>query len=173
MVKERTDDDYHEVMVGNDGTQEINGQTWWYSPIIQVYVINKPPERPNRPSGPSEGRPGEEYIFYTDTSDPDGNQVLYQWDWGDGTLSEWFGPYDSGEEVLARYTWSGSGNYKVKVKAKDTVGDESPWSSTLSINIPRSRAASGTLFLRFLDNFPIISRFFNFFREITNPFTIN
>mgnify|MGYP003565690902 CR=1 FL=1 len=160
-------------MDSTDGTQEINGQTWWYSPIIQVYVVNEPPERPSRPTGPSEGRPGEEYIFYTETSDPDGNQVLYQWDWGDGTVSEWLGPFDSGEEVLAGNTWTDKGNYKVKVKAKDTVGDESTWSSTLSINIPRPRATSRTLFSRFLENFPIISRFFNLFREFTNPLTIS
>ncbi len=173
LIKERTDDNYHEIIQGNDGVQEINGQTWWYSPIIQIYVTNEPPERPSRPTGPNKGIPGEEYEFSTKTSDPDGQQVLYQWDWGDGSLSEWLGPFDSDKEVYASHTWTEEGNYKIKVKAKDTIGEESSWSSSLSIEIPRSRAKSRTLFLQFLENFPVITRIINYIKDLANSFTFN
>jgi len=173
LIKERTDDNYREIIQGKDGTQEINGQTWWYSPVIQVYVINNPPQKPSRPIGPNEGSPDEEYEFSTTTSDPDGHQVLYQWDWGDGTLSEWIGPFNSNEEAYASYTWSEKGSYKIKVIAKDTAGDESPWSNSLSIEIPRSRAKTRTLFLQFLENFPVITKIINYFKDLANFLTFN
>ena len=45
LIKERTDPGYHEVVNGADGTEEINGQVWWYSPVIHVAVgeDNLPP----------------------------------------------------------------------------------------------------------------------------------
>ena len=38
IVKERTNDSYYESLNGTDGLEEINGQLWWYSPIIKVTV---------------------------------------------------------------------------------------------------------------------------------------
>ena len=172
LIKERTDDEYHEVMVGNDGTQEINGQTWWYSPVIQVYVLNNAPGRPSRPTGPSEGIPEEEYTFSTKSSDPDGDQVLYQWDWGDGYISEWLGPFNSNEEVYANHAWPIEGEFEITVKSKDIYGEESEWSNSLSINIPRSRIHGRTMFQKFLDNFPIISHLLRYIRILSIPFNI-
>ncbi len=44
MVKERTNESYHEILNGTDGTEEIKGQTWWYSPTLHVHIggIEKP-----------------------------------------------------------------------------------------------------------------------------------
>ncbi len=173
LIKERTDDSYHEIIQSSDGTQEINGQIWWYSPIIEVLVTNKPPDRPMRPIGPIEGSPGIEYTFMTITSDPDDDQVLYQWDWGDGTLSEWIGPIDSEVEIFTNHTWSIKGNFEIKVKAKDTVGEEGPWSSPLPIEIPRSRVRDRSVFSKFLENFPIIAQLINYFKNLANYLPIN
>ena len=38
IIKERTDPNYHEEIEGADGTEVINGQLWWYSPIIHIAV---------------------------------------------------------------------------------------------------------------------------------------
>ena len=43
LVKERTNASYYESLDGTDGLEEVVGQTWWYSPIIHVTVINPPP----------------------------------------------------------------------------------------------------------------------------------
>jgi len=42
LVKERTNASYYESLTGTDGLEEINGQTWWYSPVIHVTVIYPP-----------------------------------------------------------------------------------------------------------------------------------
>ena len=168
IVKERTDDDYHEVIDGFDGQEEINGQTWWYSPVIQVIVTNLAPERPTRPIGQTEGRPDVEYEFTTRTSDPDGDQVFYKWDWGDGSVTEWMGPFESDEDIYANHSWPVKGEFEIRVKAKDLVGEESDWSNPLSIDIPRTRQRSKTMFLDFIGNFPVFTRLITYINNILN-----
>ena len=76
-----------------------------------------------------------EYIYTTSTSDSNNYQLYYKWDWGNGAISDWLGPYESGEDASASHNWS-RGNYKIKVKAMNTNGDESPWSDPLPISMP-------------------------------------
>ncbi|MCK4416419.1 MAG: PKD domain-containing protein, partial [Thermoplasmatales archaeon] len=66
---------------------------------------------------------------------PEGDQILYLFDWGDNTTSEWLGPYDSGATVNAVHAWNDVGDYEIKVKAKDINGSASGWSDPLSITI--------------------------------------
>lgn len=96
--------------------------------------VNHPPEKPGVPSGPSSGKTGVNYTFSSITTDPDGDQVYYQWDWETG-VSDWLGPYTSGQTVQAAHFWSAAGDYQVKVKAKDAKGLESVWSDTVTIHI--------------------------------------
>jgi len=99
------------------------------APVISSY----PPEIPELPSGAIEGEPGVEYDFSSSTTDPEGDDIFYLFDWGDGTDSDWLGPYNSGYPCTASHSWSNSGAYYVKVKAKDTYDRESGWSDSLSI----------------------------------------
>lgn len=101
---------------------------------------NSPPDKPEKPSGLSEGKPSVEYYFNTSTLDPDNDQVYYKWSWGDGNISNWLGPYDSGEIVNASHVWSQKGTYYIKVKAKDQLGFESDWSESATINIIKNKA---------------------------------
>jgi len=117
---------------------------------------NNPPNKPEKPSGLTEGTPGVEYSFNTTTLDPDGDQVFYKWSWGDGNFSEWLGAYDSQEIVIANYTWSQKGNYFIKVKAKDQY-DESSWSDSLEITIPRVKSSNNLLYKLF-QRYPNIIR---------------
>jgi hypothetical protein len=160
LVKERTDDNYHEVLQGTDGKEEIFGSTWWYSPIIHVYVINDPPIKPDEPDGIDHGDIGVEYTYETATIDPEGDQVFYMWDWGDGTTSDWEGPFDSAQSVESSHTWEAKGYYLVQVKAKDTYGSESEWSDPLGVTMPRNMITLKSILQRFLEriqfNYPII-----------------
>ena len=97
---------------------------------------NNPPNKPARPTGVKKGKVGEEYNFSTSTSDQDGDMIYYKWDWGDGTFSDWLGPFNSGEEVSITHQWSRLGIYNVKVKARDEHRDESDWSDPLYIRMP-------------------------------------
>jgi hypothetical protein len=141
IIKERTNDSFYEVIHGTDGTEEIFGQTWWYSPIIHVTVLsdNEAPNKPERPSGEVKGKVGETYKYTTSTTDPNNDQLYYMWDWGDGNFSEWIGPYQSGAIANAQKSWSVKGDYSIKVKAKDMFGAESVWSDPLSITMPTSK----------------------------------
>jgi hypothetical protein len=142
LVKERTNDSYHEELEGSDGTEEIEGQSWWYSPIIHVKVIsdNEPPNKPNKPTGEIKGKVGQTYEYTTSTTDPDDDQVWYNWSWGDGAYSGWLGPFDSETQATAEKSWTVKGDYSIKVKAKDTSGAESAWSDPLPITMPTSRS---------------------------------
>ena len=77
-------------------------------------------------------------MFTASTTDPDGDQLYYMFDFGDGTSSFWYGPYDSGEECTASHIWFEKGGYQVKVKAQDGNGAESEWSDPLPITMPYS-----------------------------------
>ena len=97
------------------------------------------PNKPKKPSGPTSGSSGTSYSYSTSTTDPEGDDVYYWFDWGDGKNSGWKGPYSSGQEITLSHTWSRSGTFKVKVKAKDTNDIESDWSDPLSVSMPRNR----------------------------------
>jgi hypothetical protein len=97
-------------------------------------TTNNPPEKPSLPSGPTIGKTSINYTFITSTTDPDTDDLYYQWDWGN-EVSDWLGPYASGQSVQAIHSWSTAGDYPVKVKAKDTYGSQSTWSDTLTIHV--------------------------------------
>ena len=94
-----------------------------------------PPDIPEQPDGPTEGDAYTEYTFSTSTTDPDSDQILYKWDWGD-EISDWEGPYASGETVESTHYWRDEGTYEITVKAKDDNGSlSSDWSEPLEIDI--------------------------------------
>ena len=122
-------------------------------PKLTVEYINQAPNKPQQPYGPTSGKPGVEYTYITSTTDPEGDQVFYQWRWGDGTQSEWFGPYNSGAEASATKSWP-EGTYSITVKAKDTGGSESDWSTPLSVIIPRGKQHTNIFLTQILECFP-------------------
>lgn len=166
LIKERVNPTYYEELEGSDGWEIINGQDWWYSPIIHVKVKGGPPETPEKPSGASNGKPDVEYVFTTSTTDPDNDQIYYKWSWGDGNFSNWFGPYNSSETVSASHSWSTKGKYDIRVKARDVDGLESSWSDSLSFSIPRNKASISSFVFRLLqklsDYFPLLIHLLKF-----------
>jgi len=135
------------VVPGKGGWLTLDGVTWQQLGIdittlnynwniwAKVEEPSEPPETPQRPEGPTEGIVGVEYTFSTSTTDPEGEQVYYKWDWGDGNSSDWLGPYDSGATVHASHAWGEAGTYNIKVKAKDLHAEESGWSDPKTIYI--------------------------------------
>jgi len=121
---------------------------------------NNEPEKPSRPSGTTNGKKGVRYYYTSSTDDPDGDQLYYLFDWGDGTDSGWVGPYDSGDTAEASHIWENTGSFPIKVKAKDIHGDESIWSEPLPVYMPKSKTIKYTVIYRILqilmENFPMI-----------------
>ena len=128
----------------NDGTYEVkakakdinNAESGWSE--SHTIVINNPPNTPLAPTGPDSGSPDTPYYFAAATFDPDGDQVCYKFDWGDGSESNWTSFVDSGSAAGEYHSWSSKGIYEAKVKAKDANEAESGWSEahTIIINNP-------------------------------------
>jgi outer membrane protein assembly factor BamB len=95
---------------------------------VYAFSDNHAPVRPGIPSGPSQGFTGVEYSFCSSTTDPDGNNISYRWDWGDGIFSDWSEYISSGVLITASHSWPGPGSYFVKIQARDEIGFMTPWS---------------------------------------------
>ena len=121
-------------------------------------TTNTPPGKPDEPSGKILGKTGQEYSYESSTTDVDGDEVYYMFDWGDGNTSDWLGPYISGEKVVVSYAWTEKGSYLAKVKAKDIHYSESRWSDPLPISMPKNKVINThPLILQFLGNHPRLS----------------
>ena len=120
-----------------------NGADSTWSSILSVAItgpapVNNPPAAPSVPSGSTSGASGTAYSYSTKATDPDGDQVKYTFDWGDGTTSV-TSLVNSGIAASASHTWTvASGSTKtfsVRAKATDDNGADSTWSSILSVTI--------------------------------------
>ena len=121
---------------------------------------NQRPYKPSRPSGRINGKTGVEYIYTTSTTDPDGDDVFYLFDWGDGSTSFILGPYESGAECSASGIWFEEGSYEIKVKAIDENDAESDWSDPLVVSMPKNKILYRFPFLcRFLEQYPLLFPF--------------
>ena len=163
----------HDVYTINTTSPVPEEGSWWlmnydraqYYAVVSASVVItpiipnvNPPDKPVKPSGITEGKPGIDYTYTSSTIDPDGDQIFYLFDWSDGTDSGWIGPYESGEEANASYIWNERGDFEIRVKAKDINDLESPWSDPLSVTMPKSHYRFLELLHQFLDIHPLIYR---------------
>jgi hypothetical protein len=149
VVKDIDDDGDSDIVAGASFGNKL---AWWENDLTQQ------PLQPDRPSGSTSGKPGEEYSYSSSTTDPFNLELYYLFDWGDGNMSEWIGPYPSGDECSTTYTWHTKDNYNIRVKAKNSNGSESVWSDPLPIEIPKSNVFTFNVYLleRLLQRFPNI-----------------
>jgi glutaredoxin len=84
-----------------------------------------------------------EYTFVS-TDDNDDDIYIYV-TWGDGTTSDWIGPYSSGESVVLTHTWENKGDFTIQAKAKDPFDAESGWGN-LEISVPTSQSSQPIVF---------------------------
>lgn len=95
---------------------------------------NQPPATPAAPQGPATLRRNKTAAYTAVTTDPDGNQIRYTFDWGDGQTTT-TGLYASGATASASHAWSARGTFAVRVKAADTPGAASGWSAPCSVQV--------------------------------------
>jgi hypothetical protein len=156
------------------GTMDYNTTYYWRIVAWDYYIpctegpiwtfithVNQPPEPPII-DGPNSGKPGNEYGYSFNVTDPEEDPVMYFIDWGDNT-SEWTGYNASSTEVIVSHTWSNDGTYNITAKAQDIYGLEGP-ETTKVVTIPRSRAVYRPLFLRLFEHFPFLERLLTLIR---------
>ena len=134
------------AMTGSFGSSRCDGV------IVKIGAFdNQRPTKPATPSGPARGKPDTAYTFTTTgASDPDGDQLTYRWDWGDGEFTD-----GTNEES---YTWTSEDKFEVRVMAIDEHGGESDWSDPLPFSTPRGRILNRMQYLvyRLIDQFPLL-----------------
>ena len=119
---------------------------------------NYPPDVPQI-DGPRNVRPGT-YEYKFRATDPESDNISYQIDWGDGTGKDWFGPFESGEEIIVNQTFYVTGRVMIRVRAKDTHGAIGDW-GTFKVEISKDKHIINILFLQFLLSvlhFPLLQR---------------
>jgi len=126
---------------------------------IPYYNYNQPPYVPTI-DGPISGNPNTEYDFSFNATDPEGDAVMYNIDWGDNN-TEWTEYGDSGVEIISKHTWEASGKYTIKAQAIDINGGESNWSK-FTITMPRDKATNNIFLLRLWERFPQLKDYWMF-----------
>jgi len=124
----------------------------WSLPFPVEVVENQPPDTPEI-SGPTNGATNTSYLYTFVTTEDDGDDLYYYIDWGDGEVEEWIGPYGSDESGGVHHLWEEEDTYTIKIKAKDTHGDESDW-ATLEVEMPVNQQVQYPFIQWLLDRFP-------------------
>ncbi len=86
-------------------------------------------------SGPTSGNHGNQIGPFTAFStNPYGQSIQYNFDWGDGTTSQvWCSDGQSATNIY--HSWSSGGIYNVRVQARTASSGWSSWSNSMSVNI--------------------------------------
>lgn len=115
-----------------------------------ITTPNNPPTVPTI-DGQTKGKPGTSYEYTFVSTDSEEDKIFYYVEWGDGTNTNWFGPFNSGQTATKSHSWSEKNTYTIKAKARDEHGTESEW-GTLKVTIPRI-VTFNSLFMKFLERF--------------------
>lgn len=124
--------------IGNKNVFKIRRYAPDYPGLADLFD-NNVPNIPTKPVGPSSGNTESIYTYISSSTDPDDDDLLYLFDWGDGTDSGWLGPFKNGVSVNASHRWENDGDYEIRVKAKDPFNAESNWSDPLVISMPKQK----------------------------------
>jgi outer membrane protein assembly factor BamB len=144
--------------IAEDGTVYIgsSNEGGGYLHAFGSVESNEPPGTPTI-SGETNGWAGRSYWYTFKSIDPDRNPISFYIDWGDGNEGWTTYEHASGENCYYEHAWSEWDEYTIRCKAKDVMGEESDWAE-LTVSMPRNRATYNLLFLRFLEQFPILQK---------------
>lgn len=120
-----------------DGAEHKTVMEWqaFGDPTLKIAADSTPPNKPVL-TGPDSGRAEKEYTYEAVSDSPESNELYYVFDWGDGSYSEWLGPFSSGETVTSSHIWDEKGEYSVRVASKNEDGKHSSWSDPLPVSMP-------------------------------------
>jgi len=111
----------------------FSGSPW--SIPLSVNISDNWPPNPPVVNGPASVKPFRTYTYTISAVDEQGQKVKFDVNWGDGHATSGIGPYNSGQLVNLTHSWHKKGTYTIKVRATDTVGAPSNW-TTVPITVP-------------------------------------
>lgn len=94
---------------------------------------NANPILPDAPEVPYSVPNNSPTIIKGVSTDPDADNMYYQFNFGDGEISDWVGPYASGDTASIQKTYQNIGSYDVTVRTKDAWDATTDWSASSSI----------------------------------------
>jgi outer membrane protein assembly factor BamB len=152
--------------IGEDGTIYIGSSAYDATHGVDFgYLYAFGPLDPNAPTAPTitgqtNGKIKKTYTYIFTSASPLGNDIYYTVDWGDGTTTDWLGPYASGASLTLNHSWGRKGTYTIQARAQDTENLSGPW-GTLSVTMPCSYETPFQqfwikVFERFPNAFPVL-----------------
>ena len=127
---------------------------------IEVEVPNQPPGAPLI-NGPKNGKAGKLYPYTFVSKDPEGHNVSYEINWGDGDINL-SGFYESNVIITIEHEWDEKGSYEIRTRAIDEYGEIGNWSPPFPISMPKNKPffynspLLNWLFERFPNMFPLL-----------------
>jgi hypothetical protein len=142
------DEEFNRYILAYNAGHDIN-QKWKRRTYLAT--ASRPANNPPgilKIDGPIEGNPDITYKYnFTDCVDPDGDDMTYHVDWGDGEVDE--GLLESGGSFTLSHKWSKKDDYTIKARLIDVYGAEGNW-STFDISIPRLKTSQYNLIISLL-----------------------
>jgi hypothetical protein len=108
----------------------------WSNGLTVIVTVNHPPNKPQKPTGPTTRLVGQQGTYWANGTDPDGDKIQYRFDWnasGSHSYSSWTSLVNSGTKVSKTHAWFIPGTYVVKVQSRDEHGMKSVWSNGLTV----------------------------------------
>ncbi len=105
-----------------------------YIKIGNGVSANSIPVTPELISPPLATRKLETTSFSASTTDPENDDIFYQFSWGEGT-SNWSAAFPSGDTCTVDYAWFNEGTFDVSVRTKDIWGATTDWSQIHTIKV--------------------------------------
>ncbi len=154
--------------IGSDGTVYVCSRTAEYvggsayRHIGYLRALNElDPDAPTSPviSGRTNGHSNRVYEYKLKSTSPLGNDVYYWVEWGDLSLTQWIGPYHSGETVKVSHKWDDPGNYTIRSKTKDTDNLWGPWGE-LKVRMTKDKAVNfNSVLLKLSEKLLLLQKF--------------
>jgi outer membrane protein assembly factor BamB len=101
-------------------------------------IPNHAPNPPGIPTGPTDAKARTRYTYSVQATDPEGDSVSCQFDFGKGDTVGWSRLVPSASACSASTMWYADGSYAVRARARDQHFAVSDWSVELSVGIGNS-----------------------------------
>ncbi|MDE0594306.1 MAG: autotransporter-associated beta strand repeat-containing protein [Roseibacillus sp.] len=115
--------------------------------VTSDLITSAPPVITAQPAGPATADAGVSNNFDFLATDPEGDDVEIQADWGNGVFSAWTAAGPSGVTQTIAYSYPGGGNLTIRARSRDSNGAVSDWIDIQFISVnslpPTARSLVG------------------------------